>query len=49
MMLLQGLADKHKRAELFGAKKDFKATMSEEDSEFGFLVGRILNLLKKKQ
>ena len=37
----QGLADKHKRAELFGAiKEDFKATMSEEDTtELGFLVG----------
>jgi polyribonucleotide nucleotidyltransferase len=35
------LADKHKRAELFGEiKEDFKASMSEEDiAELGFLVG----------
>ncbi|MAE13975.1 MAG: polyribonucleotide nucleotidyltransferase [Crocinitomicaceae bacterium] len=46
----QGLADKHKRAELFGAiKEDFKATMSEEDmTEFGFLVGQYFKSTQKE-
>ena len=46
----QGLADKHKRAELFGAiKEDFKATMSEEDmTEFGFLVGQYFKSAQKE-
>ena len=46
----QGLADKHKRAELFGAiKEDFKATMSEEDmNEFGFLVGQYFKSAQKE-
>ena len=46
----QGLADKHKRAELFGAiKEDFKATMSEEDmSELGFLVGPYFKAAQKE-
>ena len=46
----QGLADKHKRAELFGAiKEDFIATMSEEDmTEFGFLVGQYFKSAQKE-
>ena len=46
----QGLADKHKRAELFGEiKEDFKATMSEEDmTELGFLVGPYFKAAQKK-
>ena len=46
----QGIADKHKRAELFGAiKEDFKATMSEEDmTEFGFLVGQYFKSAQKE-
>ena len=34
----QGIADKHKKTELFSAiKEDFKASMSEEDAaELGF-------------
>ena len=46
----QGLVDKHKRAELFGAvKEDFKATMSEEDLiEFGFLVGQYFKSAQKE-
>ena len=46
----QGLADKHKRAELFGAiKEDFKATMSEEEmTEFGFLVGQYFKSAQKE-
>ena len=46
----QGLADKHKRAELFGEiKEDFKATMSEEDmAELGFLVGPYFKAAQKK-
>jgi len=46
----QGLADKHKRAELFGAiKEDFKATMSEEDmTELGFLVGPYFKAAQKE-
>ena len=45
----QGLADKHKRAELFGAiKEDFKATLSEEDmTELGFLVGPYFKAAQK--
>ena len=45
----QGLADKHKRAELFGAiKEDFKATLSEEDMiELGFLVGPYFKAAQK--
>ena len=45
----QGLADKHKRAELFGAiKEDFKATLSEEDmKELGFLVGPYFKAAQK--
>ena len=46
----QGLADKHKRAELFGAiKEDFKATMSEEEmTELGFLVGPYFKAAQKE-
>jgi polyribonucleotide nucleotidyltransferase len=46
----QGLADKHKRAELFGEiKEDFKATMSEEDmEELGFLVGPYFKAAQKE-
>ena len=46
----QGLADKHKRAELFGEiKEDFKATMSEDDmAELGFLVGPYFKAAQKK-
>ena len=46
----QGLADKHKRAELFGAiKEDFIATMSEDDmTEFGFLVGQYFKSAQKE-
>ena len=46
----QGLADKHKRAELFGAiKEDFKATMSEEEmTEFGSLVGQYFKSAQKE-
>ena len=46
----QGIADKHKRAELFGAvKEDFKATMTEEDlTEFGFLVGQYFKSTQKE-
>ena len=45
----QGLADKHKRAELFGAiKEDFKASLSEEDmTELGFLVGPYFKAAQK--
>ena len=45
----QGLADKHKRAELFGAiKEDFKATLSEEDMiELGFLLGPYFKAAQK--
>ena len=45
----QGLADKHKRSELFGAiKEDFKATLSEEDmTELGFLVGPYFKAAQK--
>ena len=45
----KGLADKHKRAELFGAiKEDFKATLSEEDmTELGFLVGPYFKAAQK--
>ena len=46
----QGIADKHKRAELFSAiKEDFKASMSEEDAaEFGFLVGQYFKAAQKE-
>ena len=46
----QGLADKHKRAELFGEiKEDFKASMSEEDmEELGFLVGPYFKAAQKE-
>ena len=46
----QGIADKHKRAELFGAvKEDFKATMTEEDlTEFSFLVGQYFKSTQKE-
>ena len=46
----QGLADKHKRAELFGAVKDeFKATLTEEETaELGFLVGPYFKAAQKE-
>jgi polyribonucleotide nucleotidyltransferase len=46
----QGLADKHKRAELFGAiKEDFKATLSEEEiAEHGVLVGQYFKAAQKE-
>jgi polyribonucleotide nucleotidyltransferase len=46
----QGLADKHKRAELFAEiKEDFKASMSEEDiEELGFLVGPYFKAAQKE-
>ena len=46
----QGLADKHKRAELFGAiKDDFKATLSEEElAEQGFLIGQYFKAAQKE-
>ena len=46
----QGLADKHKRAELFGAvKEEFKATLSEDEAaEFGFLVGPYFKAAQKE-
>ena len=46
----QGLADKHKRAELFGAvKEEFKATLSEEETaELGFLVGPYFKAAQKE-
>jgi polyribonucleotide nucleotidyltransferase len=46
----QGLADKHKRAELFGAiKEDFKATLSEEEiAEHGALVGQYFKAAQKE-
>mgnify|MGYP001468740435 CR=1 FL=1 len=43
----QGLADKHKRAELFGAvKEDFKATLSEEEMNQRLKMRR--SLISKK-
>ena len=46
----QGLADKHKRAELFGAiKEDFKATLTEEEiAEHGVLVGQYFKAAQKE-
>ena len=46
----QGLADKHKRAELFGAvKEEFKATLSEQETEeLGFLVGPYFKAAQKE-
>ena len=46
----QGIADKHKRAEMFGAvKEEFKATMSDEDlTEFSFLVGQYFKSAQKE-
>ena len=46
----QGLADKHKRAELFGAvKEDFKATLSDEEmAENGFLIGTYFKAAQKE-
>ena len=46
----QGLADKHKRAELFGAiKDDFKATLSDEElAEQGFLIGQYFKAAQKE-
>ena len=46
----QGLADKNKRAEFFGAvKEEFKATMSEEElTENGFLLGQYFKAAQKE-
>ena len=46
----QGLADKHKRAELFGAvKEEFKATLTEQETEeLGFLVGPYFKAVQKE-
>ena len=46
----QGIADKHKRAEMFVAiKEEFKASMSDEEaSEFGFLVGQYFKSAQKE-
>jgi len=46
----QGIADKHKRAEMFVAvKEEFKASMSDEEaSEFGFLVGQYFKAAQKE-
>ncbi len=46
----QGLADKHKRAELFGAvKEEFKESLSEEEAdELGFLVGPYFKAAQKE-
>ncbi len=46
----QGIADKHKRAEMFVAvKEEFKASMSDEEaSEFGFLVGQYFKVAQKE-
>ena len=46
----QGLADKHKRAELFGAvKEEFKATLTEQETEeLGFLVGPYFKAAQKE-
>ena len=46
----QGLADKHKRAELFGAvKEEFVATLSEEElAENGFLIGQYFKAAQKE-
>ena len=46
----QGIADKHKRAEMFVAvKEEFKSSMSDEEaSEFGFLVGQYFKAAQKE-
>tara|TARA_B100001287_G_scaffold194581_1_gene164601 strand:- start:1577 stop:3727 length:2151 start_codon:yes stop_codon:yes gene_type:complete len=46
----QGLADKHKRAELFGAiKDDFKATLTAEElEEEGFLISQYFKAAQKE-
>ncbi len=46
----QGLADKHKRAELFGAiKDDFKATLNAEElEEEGFLISQYFKAAQKE-
>ena len=46
----QGLADKHKRAELFGAvKEEFKATLTDQETEeLGFLVGPYFKAAQKE-
>ncbi|MEC8616710.1 MAG: polyribonucleotide nucleotidyltransferase [Bacteroidota bacterium] len=46
----QGLADKKKRGELFGAvKEEFKATLSEEElAENGFLLGQYFKATQKE-
>ncbi len=46
----QGIADKHKRAEMFVAvKEEFIASMSDEEaSEFGFLVGQYFKAAQKE-
>jgi len=46
----QGIADKHKRAELFGEiKESYKSSMSEEDiAELGFLVGPYFKSAQKE-
>ena len=46
----QGIADKHKRAEMFVAvKEEFKASMSDEEaSEFGFLIGQYFKAAQKE-
>ena len=46
----QGIADKHKRTEMFVAvKEEFKASMSDEEaSEFGFLVGQYFKAAQKE-
>ena len=46
----QGLADKHKRAELFGAvKEEFKATLTEQETEeLGFLIGPYFKAVQKE-
>ena len=46
----QGLADKHKRAELFGAvKEEFKATLTEQETEeLGFLIGPYFKAAQKE-